>query len=214
MFSRSKFLIIILILILVFLSACGSNSGVSPADAGGDGEQQGSKQSDEGVGIVHYHYLMKHPDAEWTIEPIIPVEVTPGKNPGSFIVSGISQVNVQYSMGADKETERCKWHCNIDLIFTTEGEITLDENTGKCIIPMKITFTPEQDQWIMESNCPSELEAWLNCSTQSVHLLDPSVYTFEANKRNPKIPTEDGVTLWAELKNFTMPSELEGVCDW
>ena len=213
MFSRSKFLIIILILILVFLSACGSNSGVSPADAGGDGEQQGSKQSDEGVGFVHYHYLVKHPDAEWTIEPIIPVLVSPGSNPGSYEVSGVAEINVQYSMGADKETDRCKWHCNINLNFTAEGEITLDK-TGKCIIPMKITFTPKQDQWIMESNCPSELEATLNCSTLSVHLVDPSVYTFEANKRDVKIPAGDGVTLWAELKNFTMPSEVEGVCDW
>jgi len=214
MFSRPKIFILILVLMMVFLSACGSDQVVSPADPGGDGEQQESDQINKGVGLVHYHYLVKHPDAEWTVEPLILVDVEPGSSPGSYKVSGMTEVDVQMSMGADKETDRCKWRCDIILKFIAEGEITLDENTGKCIIPMRITFTPQEDQWILESDCPSELQTTLNCATLSVHMLDPSVYTFEANRRDVTIPTDKEVTLRAELKNFTMPPELEEVCDW
>jgi len=211
MISRSKVFIIILILILFSLSACGSSSG---ANSAGDGEQGGSDPSEGSVATVHYHFLMKHPDANHSIEPVFPLDVEPGSSPGSYKVEGITELNVQFSMGANIETDRCAWICNIDLKFVAEGEITLDENTGKCIIPMSFTFTPAADQWILESDCPAELEAALNCTTLSVHLRDPSVYTFEANKRDVKIPTESGVTLRAELKNFSMPAEVEGVCDW
>lgn len=211
MFSRSKVFLISLVLILAIFSACSSSSG---ANSSADGEQVGSDQSGGGVATVHYQYLMKHPDANHSIDFVLPVEVEPGSSPGSYQVSGIREVNVQFSMGANIETERCAWHCNIDLIFVAEGQITLDENTGKCIIPMRFTFTPAADQWILESDCPPELEAAFNCSTLSVHLLDPSVYTFEANKRTVTIPTETGVTLKAELKNFSMPAEVEGVCNW
>ena len=214
MFSRSKVFVMILVLMLIVLSACGPELEVSPVDPGGDGEQQVSDQTDKGMALVHYHILVKHPDAEFMIEPIIPVEAFPGSNPGSYKVAGVTDINVQMRMGADREDNRCNVHCNINLKYTAEGEITLDENTGKCIIPMSFTFTPEQDNWILESDCPDELEAVLDCTTLSVHMQDPSIYTFEANKRDVSLPAGNGVTLRAELLNFTMPSELKGLCNW
>ena len=208
MSTHRRVLILGLMIFLLTLSACGPDATVLPADPVGD---------DSGVvadPIVNYHYIVKHPDIEFTIEPVIPLEISEGPNPGSHTVWGLNIINVSFRMDADRPDNRCSIHCNGDLNFTAEGEITLDEKTGKCIIPMRFTFTPEVDRWILESNCPQELQAVLDCANLSKGLADPSIYTFEANKRDVTLPTEKEVTLRAELKNFNMPSELEGICDW
>lgn len=213
MLNRSNTHILILILTLITLSACGPDVNTSPAgdDLGGPAA---TERPEEGTATVHYHYLMKHPDLEFKIEPVIPLSIYQGTTPGSFEVTGIGQTRVQMRMAAGAGGNRCNVHCDVILRFEAVGEIQLDENTGNCIIPMSFRFTPQADEWILESDCPVELQSVIDCATMSLVMADPSVYTFTKNKRDVILPSESGVTLRAEIKNVIMPRGTEGICNW
>lgn len=217
--SPSKILVQILILAAMLLSACGPDVILDVADAldpenvePSDGQRE--QMAEGGDASIHYHYTMKHADAEYKIEPIIPVEVFDGPNSGSHMVKGHAQLDVSFRMAAGAGSYRCNVNCNVILKFAADGEITIDEKTGKCIIPMQFTFTAVPDEWIMETDCPPETEQVVNCAILSTVMADPSVYTFKANDRDVTLKNDSEVTLRAELKNFHMPSEVEGVCDW
>ena len=157
---------------------------------------------------------MKHPDVEFKIEPVLPLVIDPGSTPGSFEVTGIGETQVTMRMAAGAGGYRCNIHCNVILRFEAVGEIQLDENTGNCIIPMSFRFTPQADEWILETDCPEELRAVIDCAALSIVMADPSVYTFTKNKRDVILPSESGVTLRAEIKDVRMPGAVEGICDW
>jgi len=224
MLNRSKALILILILALITLSACGPDLGVLPPDPDGDdsGDDGGddwegpaaTERAEGGTATVHYHYLMKHPDVEYKIEPVISVMMYEGTTPGSFDVTGIGQTEVNMRMAGGAGGYRCNVHCNVILRFEAVGEIQLDENTGNCIIPMSFRFTPQADEWILETDCPEEARAVINCATLSQVMADPSVYTFTKNNRDVTLPSESEVTLRAEIKDVIMPRGLEGICKW
>ncbi len=222
MLNRSNALILILILALITLSACGPDQGVLAPDPDGDDsgedlEPSGPQETDlaeEGEATVYYHYLMKHPDVEFKIEPVIPLSIVSGNTPGSFEVTGIGGMSVHLRMAAGNTEMRCNVQCDVILRFEAVGEIQLDENTGNCIIPMSFQFTPQADEWILEHDCPVEMGAVLDCAALSVVMADPSVYTFTKNKRDVILPSESEVTLRAEIKNVIMPRGTEGICNW
>ena len=222
MSTHRRVFVLGLIIFLLTLSACGPDAAVLPVgpdgdDSGVDADPTGpqlTEMAEGGDASIHYHYTMKHADVEYKIEPIIPVEVFDGPNTGSHLVKGHTQLNVSFRRAAGAGLSRCDVHCNVILKFSADGEITLDENTGKCIIPMQFTFVPVPDEWIMETDCPPETETVVNCAMLSVVMADPSVYTFRANDRDDTLKQDSEVTLRAVLKNFNMPSELEGICDW
>ena len=221
MLNHSKALILILILALITLSACGPDQGVIPPDPDGDdsGEDvevtgpQKTEAAEEGSASVHYHYLMKHPDVEFKIEPVIPVGIYEGTAPGSFEVSGTGETRVQMRMAAGPGP-RCNVHCDVILRFEAVGKIQLDENTGNCIIPMSFRFTPQADEWILETDCPDPMGEITDCAALSILMADPSVYTFTKNKRDVTLPSESEVTLRAEIKDVIMPRGTEGICNW
>lgn len=222
MLNRSNAYIFILILTLITLSACGPDLGVLPPDPDGDDsgedvEVSGPQETDlaeEGTASVHYHYLMKHPDVEFKIEPVLPLVIDPGSTPGSFDVTGTGETRVQMRMAGGAGGYRCNIHCDVILRFEAVGEIQLDENTGNCIIPMSFHFQPQADEWILETDCPEEAKAVIDCAALSVVMADPSVYIFTKNKRDVTLPSEAGVTLRAEIKNVIMPPGVEGICNW
>jgi len=221
MLSRSKALILILILALITLSACGPDQGVIPPDPDGDDsgediEPSGPQETDlaeEGSASVHYHYLMKHPDVEFKLEPVLPLNITETA-PGSFEVTGIGQTQVHLRMAAGAGGYRCNVHCDVILRFEAVGEIQLDENTGNCIIPMSFGFTPQADEWILEHDCNEDIGAFLDCAILSQVMADPSVYTFTKNTRDRILPSEPEVTLRAEIKDVIMPRGAVGICNW
>jgi hypothetical protein len=221
MFSRSKAHILILILALITLSACGPDLGVLPPDPDGDDsgedvEVSGPQVTDiveDGTASVHYHYLMNDPDLEFKIEPVLPLDIDQGDTPGRFDVTGIGETRVQMRMAADGGGYRCNVHCDVILRFTAVGEIQLDDS-GACIIPMSFQFQPQADEWILETDCPEELAAVIDCAAFSMVMADPSVYTFTNSKRDVILPSESGVTLRAEIKNVIMPRDTEGICNW
>lgn len=222
MSARRRFFILGLMVLLLLLSACGPDLGVLPPDPDGDDsgedvEVSGPQETDmaeEGTASVHYHYLMKDPDVEFKIEPVLPLVIVPGSTPGSFDVTGTGEIRVQLRVAAGADGYRCNNYCDVILRFEAVGEIQLDENTGNCIIPMSFRFTPQADEWILETECREEIRAVIDCAGLSVVMADPSVYTFTKNKRDVILPSESGVTLRAEIKDVIMPRGTEGICNW
>ena len=216
-----RFLFLGLILTILLLTACCSDSGGLVPDPDGDdsGEEgnveppKGYDPAAEGEAMVHYHYLMKHPDIEFNLEPVIPISFSED-SPGVWSAGGINEYTVDFRMDAGAGGMRCNVFCQVILRFSIDGEVQLDPNTGACTLPMKFVFQPQADEWIMETTCPPEAEAFFNCADLSLLLADPSVYTFTKSKRDVKLPSDPGVTRRAELKNARMPAGLQGVCDW
>ena len=194
MFSRYKAHVLIIILALITLSACDP------------------ELPEEGSATVHYHYLMDDPDLEFKIEPVLPLDITQGDAPGSFDVTGIGQTRVQMRIAANG-ANRCNVHCDVILRFAAVGEIQLD-SSGACIIPMSFQFTPQADEWILETDCREELAAVIDCAEWSMVMADPSVYTFTNSDRDPILPSDPEVTLRAEIKDVIMPRGTEGICNW
>jgi len=221
MLTRSKSLILLLVMAVLFLSACGPGGGVLPPDPDGDdsGEDvdvnspQESNQPEVGSATIYYHYLFKHPYEEFKVEPIIPVSIESGASPGSFTVTGIGGLNVHFRISAQSD-HICNIHCDVFLRFEAVGEIQLDENTGKCIIPMSFFFVPDTEDWILETDCPDPTGQVMDCAALSVLMADPSVYTFKENDRDVTLPSDPQVTLRAEIKELIMPRGVEGICDW
>jgi hypothetical protein len=184
-------------------------------DSGEDVEVSGPQVTDmaeEGSATVHYHYLMDDPDLEFKIEPVLLLVIDQGDTPGSFDVTGIGETRVQMRIAANG-ANRCNVHCDVILRFAAVGEIQLD-SSGACIIPMSFQFTPQADEWILETDCREEMAAVIDCAEWSMVMADPSVYTFTNSKRDVILPSESGVTLRAEIKNVIMPRDTEGICNW
>lgn len=221
MLNRSNAQILILILALITLSACGPDVGVFPPDP--DGEDSGedvemtgpqkTESAEDGSASVHYHYEMKLPDLKYKIEPVIPLMIVEAA-PGSFEVTGTGQTRVQLRMVTSQQAHRCNVNCDVILLFTAVGEIHLDQKTGNCIIPMSFQFTPQPDEWILETDCPDPAGEFYDCAVLSLMMADPSVYTFTKNKRDVTLPSESTVTLRAEIKDVIMPRGTEGICNW
>ncbi|MCJ7734774.1 MAG: hypothetical protein MUP11_09515 [Anaerolineales bacterium] len=219
MSNRLKSLVLTLILILVTLTACGPNANASPVgdDLGEYGEvtkQQAAELAEEGSATVYYNYWMNNPNLDFKIQPVFYVNIVEAAT-GTFEVSGITEKHVTMRMtAAGGPTGSCQVQCDVNLRFSADGEIQLDQKTGECIIPVSFQFQPQQDEWILETDCPEESQALIDCAVLSLVMADPSIYTFTKSKRDPSLSSDPSVVLKAEIQDVKMPAGVKGICNW
>jgi hypothetical protein len=219
MSTRLKTLAVILIPFLILLAACSPNANASPAgdDLGEDIEVTGpmaTQAAEDGSATVYYNYWMNNPILEFKIQPVFPVHIVEGE-PGTFRVSGITEKAVSFRMAAaGGPTGSCQIRCNVNLRFAAEGEIQLDPKTGECTIPMSFQFQPQQDEWILETDCPEESKAVIDCAALTLTMVDPTIYTFSKNERGPNYSQDASVTLKAEIRDIVWPRNVGNLCAW
>lgn len=168
----------------------------------------------EGDAQIDYYYSIQSDILSFEINPVIGLSFSPEEDGVNYTLSGIGQDRVEFMMLAAGGPEgQCRTWCTVDLTFVADGTIETDQVLHSCKMPIRFTFTPNQETWEMTTECPPEVEPMLDCASLSMVMLDPSIYTFTRDNRSPTIPS-DGATLYATMSNLTLPSGLQGLCDW
>lgn len=216
--SRSRYLIFIVMVLALLLSACGPDADMDLEeilDPEGDGlrEEQSQQFAGEGSADVYYHYHSTHQDLNFKIDMPFAISFAETDQPGSFDAQGIYQDLVSFTMAASGgPTGRCTVNCTVNLKFVAEGKIELGEE-GECQIPVNFSFVPQGD-FLLDGDCPQEFMDVVDCNGLSMVLLDPGIYTFIPGDTELYLPSGEGVTREAEIKNLILPEAAKGTCKW
>jgi hypothetical protein len=168
----------------------------------------------EGDAQVEYYYSIQMDDLSFVVNPIIGLSIYPEADGSSFTISGIGQDRVDFTFLAGSGPDNtCRTWCTVDLNFVADGTVESDPDLHSCKMLIRFTFVPSTENVEMTTECPPPSDQVLDCARMSMNMLDPSVYTFTRDDRNPTIPS-DGATLYAKMTNLTLPSGLVGICDW
>ncbi len=216
---RTLFLLILAAAVL--LSACDQLLDLLPSgeeledlSAEEDIGPQATARAGEGTATVYYHYYIKSDPVKFKIDATIPLSMGEGDQMGSWDVNGIGQTRVLLEMEAQEESGICLVQCDMYVLLAADGEITLDDNTGECVIPLKFQVSPQEDESIITGTCPDEFLAMLSCPAYIPVMIDPSLYTFTRTKRDVTQPTDPVVTLKAEIRDVSLPPGAASVCNW
>lgn len=226
MSARMRLWSIISLSLILCLSACfsGIEGEVSMPDGEEDIELEGEEveidppspqeRAKEGDAQVNYYYSIQSDNLSFEIDPVIGLTISPEADGSTYTITGIGQDRVEFMMlAAGGPENQCRTWCTVELNFVADGTVETDQDLHSCKMPIRFTFVPNQENWEMTTECPPEVEPMLNCAALSLVMLDPSTYTFTRDDRNPTIPS-DGATLYAKMSNLTLPSGLQGLCDW
>jgi hypothetical protein len=218
MYTIRRVFISLLLFSLLFLSACGATMDLSP------GDQEDLDQEDpdplevevaileEGQGMVYYHYQLTDPNLDFNIETEMPVTFIENTT-GSWVAEAIGETEVTFEMmAAGGESGLCQVKCNVVLRFVGQGPVELTEE-NQCQIPMSFLFVAQED-WILESDCPEEAQAVINCADMSLVMADPGVYTFTKSNPDPTLQKSSVVTQEAQIRNLIMPLGIGELCEW
>jgi hypothetical protein len=180
-----------------------------------EAELPGAKElAKEGDAQINYHYSIKRDDLSFEINALIGISITPEADGVTYTVSGIGQDRVEFMMlAAGGPENQCRTWCTVDLNYVADGTVETDQDQHSCKMPIRFTFVANQENWERTSECSPESWPLLDCARLSMVMLDPSIYTFTKTDRNPTIPS-DWATLYATMSNLSMPSGLQGLCDW
>ena len=102
--------------------------------------------------------------------------------------------------------------CTVNLKYVATGSIEMDEE-GNCEIPMNFSFTPQGD-FLLDGDCPESTMNVVDCNLLTVILMDPTTYTFLKTDTELHVPSGNGVTRDAEIKNLVFPKDMVGTCKW
>lgn len=226
---QSKLGFAICLVAVLSLSACFPILGNLIPDSGGEEIELEGEEVDlepeveipsdrelakEGDAQINYHYSLKREELSFEINAVIGISIVPEEDGVTYTVSGIGQDRVEFMMlAAGGPENQCRTWCTVDLNYVADGTVENDPDQHSCKMPIRFTFVPNQENWERTTECPPESEPILDCARLSMVMLDPSVYTFTKTDRNPTIPS-DGATLYATMSSLTMPSGLQGLCDW
>lgn len=168
----------------------------------------------EGDAQINYHYSLKRDELSFEINALIGISITPEADGVTYTITGIGQDRVEFMMlAAGGPENQCRTWCTVDMNYVADGSVETDPDTHSCKMPIRFTFVPNEENWERTSECSPESWPLLDCARLSMVMLDPSIYTFTKTDRNPTIPS-DGATLYATMSNLSMPSGLQGLCDW
>jgi hypothetical protein len=208
----------VLLFSFIFLSACDATMNLT------QGDQEDLDQEDidplevevaiieEGQGMVYYHYQMADPNLDFNIETEMPVTFIEN-TAGSWLAEAIGETEVTFEMmAAGGESGLCQVKCNVVLRFVGQGPVELIAE-NQCQIPMSFQFVAQED-WILETNCPEEAQAVINCADMSLVMADPGVYTFTKSNPDPTLQKSSTVTQEAQIRNLVMPIGIGELCEW
>jgi hypothetical protein len=214
----NKTLIGVLLLSLMLFSACSANTSVSQGDQE-DADQELADPLEvevaaleEGQAVVYYHYQISDPNLDFNIETEMPITFIENSS-GSWVADAIGETDVTFEMmAAGGESGFCQVKCNVVLRFVGQGPVELVAE-NQCKIPMSFQFVP-QDDWILESTCPEEAQAKIDCAGLSLVLADPGVYTFTKTESDAILQKSSTVTQEARIRNLIMPIGIGKLCSW
>jgi hypothetical protein len=213
-----RVLILVLLFSFLILNACSATMDLS------QGDQEDLDQEDidplevevarleEGDGVVYYHYQLTDPNLNFNIETEMPVTFIENA-PGNWAAEAIGETEVTFEMmAAGGETGLCQVNCNVVLRFVGQGPVELTAE-NQCQIPMSFLFVAQED-WILETNCPEEAQAVIDCAALSLVMADPGVYTFSKSNLDPTLQKSSTVTQEARIRNLVMPIGIGELCEW
>lgn len=215
--SRSRYLIFVLLVLALLISACGPEDmqeieDILDPDNAEPSEAQREQMAGEGSADVYYHYHITHPHLKFKIDIPFLINFAETDQGGSFKAQGINQDLVTFMMAAGNTANICTFNCTVNLKFVAEGKITLGEE-GECQIPINFSFVPQGD-FLLDGDCSQEVMNAVDCNALSMVLLDPGTYTFIPGDTELYLPSGEGVTREAEIKNLVLPAAAEGTCKW
>jgi hypothetical protein len=215
--------------LVLCLSACftGIEGGVLEPESGEEIELEGEEielnepdprspqeAAQEGNAQIDYYYSIKSDILSFELKPVIGLTINPEADGVTYTITGVGLYRVEFMMLAGGGPEgQCRTWCTVDLQYVADGTVEPDPDLHSCKMPIRFTFTPNTENWEMTTECPPEAEPLLDCAALSMVMMDPSIYTFTRDDRSPTIPSE-GATLYATMTNLTLPSGLQGMCDW
>ncbi len=223
-FPKSILFLSLIVILLVGLSACVPDLGGSSPDPEGDqGDVADQDQpppdpasaSLEGNAALYYQYSVETDILVFDLKPVIGLTMVKNADGLTYDVDGIGEIPVHFYMEASGgESGRCSVICDVEVKFLATGGIYRDDN-NRCEMRVDITLVPDQDNWEIGGDCPPEGLAVMDCAALTLLMADPGPYVFAGNGfETLSLPSGNGATRKAELKQLQLPNGLESYCKW